>query len=104
MILNFSYGDMPHMMDWGPNAWIYLILGGAVILFVIVILLYFLFRSQHQSNLADPSKYEGDDTSQISAARENGKSSNETAYFCPNCGVQLEERSSKFCPICGSKL
>ena len=104
MILNFGYDDMPHMMDWGPNGWIFVILGGTIILLVVVILLYFLFRGQHRNNLADPLKYEGYDTPKMSAAKENGEKSSETAYFCPNCGVQLEEKTSKFCPICGSKL
>lgn len=104
MILDYGHEEINHMMDWGSNGWIYIILGGIGFLLFIIILLFFLFRDHRQKNLTNSLNYEENDNLKISSVKENEERSNETAYFCPTCGAKLDGRTTKFCPICGSKI
>ncbi|MFX1593951.1 MAG: hypothetical protein ACFFCL_14765 [Promethearchaeota archaeon] len=104
MILDYGHDNISHMMDWGSNGWIYMILGGIFFLLIVVILLYLLSRGFRQNTLTNTLNYEAYGNPKISSVKENGEKSNETTYFCPSCGVNLDGRTSKFCPICGSKI
>ncbi len=103
MILDYYHDDVNHMMDWGSNGWIYMILGGILFLLIVVILIYFLSRSTRQYDFTNTLNHEASDNSKITSVKENEEELNEIAYFCPTCGEKLDGRTSKYCPFCGSK-
>ena len=104
MIFDYGHDDMIGMMDWGLNGWA-MVLSGFFFLLIIIVLFYFLTRSNrqetHETYLNDEYskklKYQGNATTLA-----NTEMRFDEAYFCPNCGKQLDGRTTKFCPFCGS--
>lgn len=115
MILNYSQDYMDHMMDWGPNGWILLILGGVIFLLFVIILFYFLFRNNHKENISNSlerivnsnNKYSETQTQNyntIASTKEKEVNLKENTLFCPACGEKLNERTLNYCPFCGNKI
>ena len=92
-----------HMMDWGPNTWLYMILGFVVFLLIVIVLVYILNRGGQHLVEKQPSI-------QIQPNRDfKGKDRVEDykqkkTPFCSYCGATLEDISLKFCPKCGNEL
>ena len=99
----FDY--MNHMMDWNPNGWIFLVLGGAFFLVFIIVLLYILthdtknkfyeINELKDNEIKESFKHESIET--------DGEPSRDRLNFCPMCGERLEDAAT-FCPFCGSKI
>jgi len=107
MILDHMDGQMGdpsnHMMDWGPNTWLYMILGFLVFLLIVIVLIYILNRGgQHvvekQPSLQpqDNKDFKGKDRAKDYKQKEN--------QFCFYCGATLDDIGLKFCPKCGNEL
>lgn len=95
---------MNHMMDLGPNGWIYLLLGGLLFLFVVLILLYFLSRNHSEENIDKNSKIADQDYQKNTSVKNDVENSYSTTQFCPNCGEKVDSETSKYCPFCGSTI
>ena len=91
-----------HMMDWGPNAWLYMILGFLVFL-LIVILIYILNRGGQHLVEKQPSlqpQHNKDFKGKDRVADYKQKE----IQFCFYCGATLDDIGLKFCPKCGNEL
>ena len=98
MIFNEMHDEWGHMMDWfTPNGTL-IFLGVISFIAVVVILLFVL-------NLHTNREEYFEDTADIitpSVRHEEFKPSEITNY-CSECGSKLDDRSSKFCPLCGTR-
>ena len=98
MIFDYMHDEMGHMMDWfTPNGSI-IFLGVISFVIIVVILLFVL-------NLHTNREEYFEDTADIitpSVRHEEFKPSEITNY-CSECGSKLDDRSSKFCPLCGTR-
>jgi uncharacterized paraquat-inducible protein A len=99
MIFDYMHDEMGHMMDWfTPNGSI-IFLG--VISFVIIVVILLFVLNRHTK----PKEYfeETADIITPSVRHEEFKPS-EIINYCSECGSKLDDRSSKFCSLCGTKL
>jgi len=99
MIFDYMHDEMGHMMDWfTPNGSI-IFLG--VISFVIIVVILLFVLNRH----TNPEEYfeETADIITPSVKHEEFKPSEITNY-CSECGSKLDDRGSKFCPLCGTRL
>ena len=99
MIFNEMHDDMGHMMDWFTPNGALISLGVISFITIIVILLLVLNRHTNREEYLE-------DTIEIrtpSVRHEEFKPSELTNY-CPECGSKLDDRNSKFCPLCGTSL
>ncbi|MFW9951010.1 MAG: zinc-ribbon domain-containing protein [Candidatus Thorarchaeota archaeon] len=99
MIFDGIYDEMGHMMDWFKPNGIILYLGVIIFVIIVIILLLLLNRnSNSEVKLEDSSE-------DITLSRENrGNTQASTSNFCVECGSELDDHNSKFCPSCGTKL
>lgn len=96
---------MSQMMDWGWNEWLYILIGGLLFLFVVLILFYFLIGNHHKGDNVNneedvkirTQKYRNEPT-----LKKNMVKPLSSTRFCPNCGEKLDEETSKYCLFCGS--
>ncbi len=98
MIFDEMYDEMGHMMDWFTPNGALIFLGVISFIAVVVILLVVL-------NLHTNREEYFEDTADIitpSVRHEEFKPSEITNY-CSECGSKLDDRSSKFCPLCGTR-
>ncbi|MBY9014391.1 MAG: zinc-ribbon domain-containing protein [Candidatus Lokiarchaeota archaeon] len=99
MIFDEMHEEWGHMMDWlTPNgALIFL----GVISFVIIVIILLFVLNRHTNR----EEYLEDATESISPSGKHKEfKSTETIKYCSECGSDLNDRNSKFCPLCGTKL
>ena len=98
MIFDYMHDEMGHMMDWfSPNGTL-IFLGVISFIAVVVILLFVLNRHSNREEYLE-------DTIEIkspSVKHEEFKPSEITNY-CSECGSKLDDSSSKFCSLCGTR-
>ncbi|MFW9971362.1 MAG: zinc-ribbon domain-containing protein [Candidatus Odinarchaeota archaeon] len=101
-----SLDYMNHMIDWSPNGWLFLVLGGLIFLLFIIILLYGLSRRTKGESykVQESNKMETQESYKAGSIKINGESFDGEVSYCPTCGEKLDERTVKFCPLCGSKI
>ncbi|MHA2339816.1 MAG: hypothetical protein ACXACX_21105 [Candidatus Hodarchaeales archaeon] len=101
--------------DWGSNMWFYMILGMGIFLLIAAILIYLLTRRRHQY---DSSKERSRRNHHIEERAKTQTQSNQKSlsavtvedvnqkipFFCPICGENLDDRTLKYCPYCGSEI
>ncbi len=99
MIFDYMHDESGHMMDWFiPNGAL-IFLGVISFIAVVVILLFVLNRHSNRE------EYFEDTTDIITpSVREEEFKPSEITNYCPECGSKLDDRSSKFCSLCGIKL
>ena len=99
MIFDEMHDEWGHMMDWFTPNGVLIFLGVISFIAVVVILLFVLNR---HSNLEENFE----DTADIitHSVREEEFKPSETTNYCPECGSKLDDRSSKFCSLCGIRL
>jgi uncharacterized paraquat-inducible protein A len=99
MIFDGIHDDMGHMMDWfTPNGT--LIFLGVISFIVIVLILLFVLNRNSNSE-----KYLEDTTSTLTPSEKHKDfKPTETTEYCSECGSKLDDRNSKFCPLCGTRL
>ena len=93
------HDEWGHMMDWlTPNgALIFL----GVISFVIIVMILLFVLNRHTNR----EKYLEDATDSITPSKKHKEFSPiDTTKYCSECGSKLDDRNSKFCPLCGTKL
>ena len=99
MIFDEMYDGMGHMMDWfTPNGTIFF-LGVISFILVVAVLLFALNRHTNREEYFEETA----DIITPSVGHEEFKPSEITNY-CPECGSKLDDRNSKFCPLCGASL
>ncbi|MFX0059384.1 MAG: hypothetical protein ACFE85_03140 [Candidatus Hodarchaeota archaeon] len=101
---DYDHYGMNHMFDWGTSGLIFIILGFIVFALIALILLYLL--SQRKSSKEYNEKVsESIETQNSQRTTTNEEIINiEKPYFCPNCGVKLDNNRQKYCLLCGTKL
>ena len=101
MILDTNHNYMMGMMDWGPNSWIFIILGVLGFILILFILLYLLrksssgFHNLKTSNKRTPKEIVKNMESEDITVK---------VEYCPNCGQKVRDSSVVFCSYCGAKL
>ncbi len=99
MIFDMMSDEWGHMMDWvTPNA-VIIFLGAVSFITIVVILLFVLNRYTNHEDYLETSidavppsvKYTEVEPSVIT-------------NYCSACGSKLDDRNSKFCPLCGTGL
>ncbi|MBY8981581.1 MAG: zinc-ribbon domain-containing protein [Candidatus Lokiarchaeota archaeon] len=98
MIFDDMHNNMPNMMDWfTPNG--ALILLGIISFIIIVIILVFVLNRHTSLEVCL-----GDTTDTINPSGKHKEfKPTETTNYCPECGSKLDDRNSKFCPLCGTR-
>ena len=93
------HDEWGHMMDWFTPNGALIFLGVISFIAVVVILLFVLNRyTNREENLEDNIN-----TITPSVKNEEFEPS-ETTNYCSACGSKLDDRNSKFCPLCGTIL
>ena len=95
-------GGGSQMMGWAPYMWFYMVLGILIFLIFVLILIYLLNRGSFQVEDSTPQETKLNQKSKNQ--NRNRVISKETAAFCPSCGVQLKNRTLKYCSYCGTKV
>ncbi len=99
MIFDEMHDEWGHMMDWFTPNGALIFLGVISFIAVVVILLFVLNRyTNREENLEDNIN-----TITPSVKNEEFEPS-ETTNYCSACGSKLDDRNSKFCPLCGTIL
>ena len=99
MIFDEMHDEWGHMMDWFTPNGALIFLGVISFIAVVVILLFVLNRyTNREENLEDNIN-----TITPSVKNEEFEPSEATNY-CSACGSKLDDRNSKFCPLCGTIL
>ena len=99
MIFDMMHDEWGHMMDWAtPNAAL-IFLGAISFITVVVILLFVLNQHTNHEEYLETS---------IDAVPPSLKYTefepSVTTNYCSACGSKLDDRNSKFCPLCGTGL
>ncbi len=89
------------MMDWGQYMWIYMLLGGIIFLILVIILLRLLNRNSSQSK---ESSILVNSVAQKLKVDKNIEIKQPIMFSCPNCKEDLNDRTLKYCPFCGTQL
>ncbi len=88
--------DMFHMMEWGSDVWLFVIVIGIIsFLFIVLILLYFM---RNGTNKLESTK--SSDQQIIQTELSSIQHLNEIK-FCPECGANFETTDLTYCPACG---
>jgi len=98
---------MNQMMDWNPNGWIFLLIGGLLFLYVVLILLYFLLRNHQKEdyiNNKEDFKIRTQNYRNDTSLKKCMEKPTSSTHFCPHCGEKLGDETSIYCPFCGSKI
>ncbi len=95
-------GGGSQMMGWAPYMWLYMVFGFLIFLIFVLVLIYFLNRGPFQ--VGDSTTLETQPNQRLKNEVRNRVFSKEQAAFCPSCGVQLKDRTVKYCPYCGTKV
>ena len=99
MIFDEMHDEWGHMMDWVTPNGVLIFLGVLSFIAIVVILLFVLNRhTDHEEYLESTT-----DVITSSVRQEEFKPSEITNY-CPECGSKLDDRNSKFCSLCGTRL
>ena len=99
MIFDEMHDEWGHMMDWFTPNGALIFLGVISFIAVVVILLFVLNRyTNREENLEDNIN-----TITPSVKNEEFEPS-ETTNYCSACGSKLDDRNSKFCSLCGTRL
>lgn len=93
------HDEMGYMMDWFTPNGALIFLGVISFIIIVVILLFVLNRHTNREEYLEDKT----DTISPSGKHEEFKPS-ETTTYCPECGSKLDDRNSKFCPLCGTGL
>ena len=99
MIFDMMHDEWGHMMDWvTPNA-VLIFLGAISFVTIVVILLFVLNRyTNHEDYLETTSD------AITPSVKHTEFEPSETTNYCSACGSKLDDRNSKFCPLCGTGL
>ena len=99
MIFDEMHDGWGHMMDWFTPNGALIFLGVISFIAVVVILLFVLNRyTNREENLED-------NINAITPSVKNEEfEPSETTNYCSACGSKLDDRNSKFCPLCGTIL
>jgi len=98
MIFDEMHDEWGHMMDWVTPNGALIFLGVISFIAVVVILLFVLNRhTNHEEYLENTN-----DSITPSVIHTEFKPSERTNY-CPECGSKLDDRNSRFCPLCGTR-
>jgi uncharacterized paraquat-inducible protein A len=99
MIFDEMHDEWGHMMDWFTPNGALIFLGVISFIAVVVILLFVLNRyTNREENLED-------NINAITPSVKNEEfEPSETTNYCSACGSKLDDRNSKFCPLCGTIL
>ena len=90
---------MGHMMDWFTPNGALIFLGVISFVIIVAILLFVLNRHINREEYFQETA----DIITPSVKQEEFKPSEITNY-CPECGSKLDDRSSRFCSLCGTRL
>ncbi len=91
--------DMFHMMEWGSDVWLFVIVIGIIsFLFIVLILLYIVRKERNKLESTKSS-----DQQIIQTELSNIQHLNEIK-FCPECGANFETTDLTYCPACGHKV
>ncbi len=85
-----------NMMDWGSNLWFYMIL--VMVICVVIVIIYWLARRTHKNKSFQKPDQKSKETGEVKHVK------SEKPYFCPNCKEELDDKTLKYCPYCGSKI
>ena len=99
MIFDYMHDEMGYMRDWFTPNGALIFLGVISFIIVVVILLFVLNQHTNVEEYLDDTT----DTITPSGKHEEFKPS-ETTIYCPDCGSKLDDRNSKYCPLCGTGL
>ena len=105
MLLDEMHEDGHHMMDWmswGELNWILVLIGWIIFLLFVTILLYLLYRGTNQ--IMNDDKIKSQPNRELASVGNIDESRDESAYFCPNCGGSLDNKTLRYCPKCGSEI
>ena len=91
--------DMFHMMEWGSDVWLFVIVIGIIsFLFIVLILLYFMRNGTNKLVSTKSSDQQIIQTELSSIQHLN------EIKFCPECGANFETMDLTYCPACGHKV
>ena len=99
MIFDEMHDQWGHMMDWVTPNGVLIFLGVLSFIAVVVILLFVLNRRTIREDYLETTI----DTITPSVKHTEFESSDTTNY-CSACGSKLDDRNSKFCSLCGTRL
>ena len=99
MIFDEMHDDWGHMMDWFTPNGALIFLGVISFITIVVILLFVLNRHSNREEYLEDTA----DIITTSVRHEEFKPS-ETTNYCSACGSKLDDRNSKFCSLCGTRL
>lgn len=90
---------MFHMMEWGSDVWLFVIVIGIIsFLLIVVILLYTMRKGINKLESTKSSDQQIIQTELSSIQHIN------EIKFCPECGAKFETMDIAFCPTCGHKV
>ncbi|TES99712.1 MAG: zinc ribbon domain-containing protein [Promethearchaeota archaeon] len=100
MIFDEMHDEWGHMMDWvTPNVGALIFLGVISFIAIVVILLFVLNRhtnrEEYLETTIDPI---------TPSVKHTEFEPSEATNYCSACGSKLDDRNSKFCPLCGTGL
>jgi uncharacterized paraquat-inducible protein A len=99
MIFDEMHDEWGHMMDWFTPNGALIFLGVISFIAVVVILLFVLNRYTNREEKLE------DNINNITPSVKNEEfEPSETTNYCSACGSKLDDRNSKFCPLCGTIL
>ena len=99
MIFDEMHDEMGHMMDWFTPNGALIFLGVISFVIIVVILLFVLNRQTNREEY-----FEGTADIITPSVRHEEFKPSETTNYCPQCGSKLDDRNSKFCALCGTRL
>ena len=94
--------EINHMMGVGTYSWVYIIIGIVIFLLFVLILLYILNYGQSKSNPSWTDKTVVDQ--KRSNSNEYDDQAKDKAFYCPNCGAKITDKTYSYCPNCGSQI
>ena len=99
MIFDEMHDEWGHMMDWFTPNGALIFLGVISFIAVVVILLFVLNRHTNRE------EYSEDNINIVApSVKDEEFKPSEATNYCSACGSKLDDRNSKFCPLCGTGL
>jgi len=91
--------DMFHMMEWGSDVWLFVIVIGIISFFLIALILLYIVRKERNKLESTKSSDQQIKLTELSSIQHLNE-----IKFCPECGANFETTDLTYCPACGHKV